>query len=842
MNPKLLLGLAKKKLSDKKGDSKAANLASKGVNIWLKKKFYLIALGIVAAFLLIIVVIAIISFMLGLLQQAEERFRNTASGACIFCSNEDLEKKKLEQFRKKIDNAANKFGEKIDRVVLASTVLYQGNYYDVLDQVYDKDYNDKDYNSWLDNLKKFMTAGVTDDDGYNGIEQKEIDSLDAAIIIMNNAAVDGKYNEENYKKALVSSGYGSNNFLVNGYYCLSEGMKKAEEGMFKSIPIVGWMATLSENTFGYGSGGNANDVRRSLVESIKICQKGYIGGTFKEVEDMDEGNSKEVAKKKIAQEIIDFAEFYKYLFPEEEDDCLYNGGSAGSGDSTNWRQCDSKWGSDPLGRGGGATICSAGCLMTSITYLIDKSGTATTVSNLDPQIYNKKGAFSGALLVWDFTPVAPNFKRVGNGAVNFSNAGSVISNILNDSSSGHQKFVVLTYSQAHWVAVDHVENGQVYIMDPSGPEGAGLIKVQDSPSYTSDGNALTEYVVLEATDVPFGGNNSSKVITASNKSSNKATGGDTVNSKVDKYLQAMKLIAEDNSHGYSMAARNGPDYDCSSFIYYSLLKTGIIGDEGYAFATGNEGEVLKKNGFEEIPYDRSKLQPGDIIVDPRMGAGGHTVAIYSNENGKLKEIAAHYNIDGVQGDSSGEEISIADFDDSSHVYTHIYRLTGANTSNSCTTSSGSGKGDVVIPEPYGAGGYTVTLYDTQAWAAGTNQKKIYDQWLKNPKTKDGIAMIDDRFLIACTSVFGKVGDKVDFFLDDGTKIPTIIADAKAETVVPWDPHPANKWGHNDGANVLEFQVTNASYYAHGSNPGTSGWYPEWGGKRVASATNLGSIW
>ena len=117
----------------------------------------------------------------------------------------------------------------------------QGNYYDVLDQVYDKDYNDKDYNSWLDNLKKFMTDGVTDDDGYNGIEQKEIDSLDAAIIIMNNAAVDGKYNEENYKKALVSSGYGSNNFLVNGYYCLSEGMKKAEEGMFKSIPIVGWM-------------------------------------------------------------------------------------------------------------------------------------------------------------------------------------------------------------------------------------------------------------------------------------------------------------------------------------------------------------------------------------------------------------------------------------------------------------------------------------------------------------------------------------------------------------------------------------------------------------------------
>ncbi len=841
MNPKLLLGLAKKKLSDKKGDSKAANLASKGVNIWLKKKFYLIALGIVAAFLLIIVVIAIISFMLGLLQQAEERFRNTASGACIFCSNEDLEKKKLEQFRKKIDNAANKFGEKIDRVVLASTVLYQGNYYDVLDQIYDKDYNDQEYNSWLDNLKKFLTAGVTDEDGYNGIKQEEIDALDAAIIIMNNASVDGKYNEENYKKALTSAGFGSKNFLVNGYYCLSEGLKKAEESTLKSIPIFGWMVTQTENALGVGSGGNANDARRALVQSIEICKSGYIGGTFKEVKTMEEGHSKDVAKEKIAQEIIDFAEFYRYLFPEENDECLYNGGSAGSGDSTNWRQCDSKWGSDSLGNSGGATICSAGCLMTSITYLIDKSGTATTVSNLDPQIYNKKGAFSGPLLVWDFTPVAPNFKRVSNGSVNLSNAGSVISNILNDSSSGHQKFVVLTYSQAHWVAVDHVENGQVYIMDPSGPEGAGLIKVQDSPAYTHDGNALTEYVVLEATDVPFGGNNSSKTVNTSSKSSNKATGGDTVNSKVDKYLKAMKLIADDNSHGYSMAARNGPDYDCSSFIYYSLLKTGIIGDEGYAFATGNEGEVLKKNGFEEIPYDRSKLQPGDIIVDPRMGAGGHTVAIYSNENGKLKEIAAHYNMDGVQGDSSGEEISIADFDDSSHVYTHIYRLTGANTSNSCSPSSGKGKGDITIPEPYGAGGYTVTFYKNSDnawnWEPKSNQGKLYyDHWSKSPKFNDGIAVYQDRFLIACTTTFGNVGDKVDFFLDDGTKIPTIIADIKNPSDQGY-----NKWGHNNGQNVIEFEVDRARYTVVG-NPGTSRWYPQWGGKRVASATNLGSIW
>ena len=143
-----------------------------------------------------------------------------------------------------------------------------------------------------------------------------------------------------------------------------------------------------------------------------------------------------------------------------------------------------------------------------------------------------------------------------------------------------------------------------------------------------------------------------------------------------------------------------------------------------------------------------------------------------------------------------------------------------------------------IPEEMGNGGYTVTVYQEQAWAY--DQKEVYDLWESAGANWDnGIAVYDDRYLIACTSTFGNVGDKVDFYLEDGTKIPCIIADIKSQEVVPWDTNPANEWGHKNGANILEFEVLGETFREYGDNPGLNGWFDEWGGQRVVSATNLG---
>ena len=147
----------------------------------------------------------------------------------------------------------------------------------------------------------------------------------------------------------------------------------------------------------------------------------------------------------------------------------------------------------------------------------------------------------------------------------------------------------------------------------------------------------------------------------------------------------------------------------------------------------------------------------------------------------------------------------------------------------CETS-----GDIIIPEEYGGGGFTVTVYNDWDWVY--DQGRVYDIWASSgAEWDDGIAVIDGRYLVACTKKFGNVGDKVDFFLDDGTKIPAIIADIKNES-----DSGANEWGHNNGQNVLEFEVSHVAFYqTYGSNPGTNGWHMEWAGKRVSSATNLG---
>ena len=89
-------------------------------------------------------------------------------------------------------------------------------------------------------------------------------------------------------------------------------------------------------------------------------------------------------------------------------------------------------------------------------------------------------------------------------------------------------------------------------------------------------------------------------------------------------------------------------------------------------------------------------------------------------------------------------------------------------------------------------------------------------------------------MIASTETYGIAGDKIDFFFDDGTKIETIMADTKD----PSDPG-INKWGHDNGRNVLEFEAQCSYYLKYGGNPGN--WFSEITGKRVASATNLGSI-
>ena len=139
------------------------------------------------------------------------------------------------------------------------------------------------------------------------------------------------------------------------------------------------------------------------------------------------------------------------------------------------------------------------------------------------------------------------------------------------------------------------------------------------------------------------------------------------------YVQWAVDIANDETHGYSQCARNGPDYDCSSLVYYSLLNTGYTQEElgGYAFATSREFEILPQIGFDMHSYNQSELQPGDILW-----RDGHT-GIYVGDGQVVEASSSRQSYPGMPfgycgdtGDQDGTEVWVHE---NSNNWTHYFR-------------------------------------------------------------------------------------------------------------------------------------------------------------------------
>ena len=89
---------------------------------------------------------------------------------------------------------------------------------------------------------------------------------------------------------------------------------------------------------------------------------------------------------------------------------------------------------------------------------------------------------------------------------------------------------------------------------------------------------------------------------------------------------------------------------------------------------------------------------------------------------------------------------------------------------------------------------------------GSSQATVQDVWCDKGGEHDeqGFCKLDGCYLIACTSLYGEIGDVITFKFGDGSTIDCVKIDAKAEEVCPWDPTPASKYGHDNCQCVLEF--------------------------------------
>ena len=108
---------------------------------------------------------------------------------------------------------------------------------------------------------------------------------------------------------------------------------------------------------------------------------------------------------------------------------------------------------------------------------------------------------------------------------------------------------------------------------------------------------------------------------------------------------------------------------------------------------------------------------------------------------------------------------------------------------------------------------------------------------------EGFARINGRYVIACTSTYGNVGDYVDFYQEDGSVIQCIIGDIKNQS-----DSGCNEWGHLNGTCVVEFIVNKDSWYSTEKggkassmhiNPGHQGCHPEWN-QNITKVVNGGS--
>lgn len=104
-------------------------------------------------------------------------------------------------------------------------------------------------------------------------------------------------------------------------------------------------------------------------------------------------------------------------------------------------------------------------------------------------------------------------------------------------------------------------------------------------------------------------------------------------------------------------------------------------------------------------------------------------------------------------------------------------------------------------------GFRLSGWTHAAVAEGSDVQPVFNAWVKYGGKYDTeetrAATLNEKYLVAATSKYGKVGDWVTFFFEDGSSMECILFDEK------WNGDSTyTEWGHKTGSsiNVLEFEI------------------------------------
>ena len=145
---------------------------------------------------------------------------------------------------------------------------------------------------------------------------------------------------------------------------------------------------------------------------------------------------------------------------------------ANFGDFINWKQTDEAWKNTPIGTSG-KTLGQIGCLATSISILIERSGAGKTIVPFTPQTFvqkmNENGGFdsNGNLQYGAITKFIPSFSYVGRVSLKGKTKSEKYQLINRYQSSNYYLAVeVMGDTGQHWVAIIDTKGNKVTIADP----------------------------------------------------------------------------------------------------------------------------------------------------------------------------------------------------------------------------------------------------------------------------------------------------------------------------------------------------------------------------------------
>lgn len=173
------------------------------------------------------------------------------------------------------------------------------------------------------------------------------------------------------------------------------------------------------------------------------------------------------------------------------DDSKPNNNSSGSsndniknGNWKTWTQCGQSWSSMIVPKSN-LDMCNIGCLITSVTIQIARSGTATLVSPIDPGIALNYYSFidGGYFVLASTTNLAPNFTYLSEIYLTGMNKKSVSEKLNSYNSSKY--YIILAVSRlnessvSHYVAFDYADasTNNIYMMDPVSTENKDLYSI-----------------------------------------------------------------------------------------------------------------------------------------------------------------------------------------------------------------------------------------------------------------------------------------------------------------------------------------------------------------------------